>query len=69
MAPLVINENHQFVEESFKDFLMTTCRQHKLKGRVLAFSFIIYDFDNHTITYILEEKRQGTFLDFDFSTN
>lgn len=63
MVPIVINENQEFDEESFKDLLIMTCRQHKLEGRALAFSFIVYDFDNHTITDILEKKNYWNTLD------
>jgi hypothetical protein len=63
MVPIVINENQQFDEESFKDFLVQTCRQHKLEGIALAFAFIVYDFDNHTITDILEKKNYLNTID------
>jgi hypothetical protein len=63
MVPIVIIENQQFDEESFKHFLVQTCRQHKLEGRALAFSFIVYDFDNHTITDILEKINYWNTLD------
>lgn len=63
MVPIVINENQQFDEESFKDFLIQTCRQHKSESRALAFAFIVYDFDNHTITNILEKKNYWNTLD------
>jgi hypothetical protein len=63
MVPIVINENQQFDEESFKDFLIQTCRQHKSEGRALAFAFIVYDFDSHTITDILEKKNYWNTLD------
>jgi len=63
MVPIAINENQQFDEESFKDFLIQMCRQHKSEGRALAFAFIVYDFDNHTITDILEKKNYWNTLD------
>jgi len=63
MVPIVINEDQQFDEESFKDFLIQTCRQHKSEGRALAFAFIVYDFDNHTITDILKKQNYWNTLD------
>lgn len=63
MVPIVINENQLFDKESFSDFLIETCRQHKLEGRALAFAFIVYDFDNHTITDILDKKNYWNTLD------
>jgi hypothetical protein len=63
MIPIVINENQQFDDESFNDFLIQICRQHKCEGRALAFAFIVFDFENHTITDILEKKNYWNTLD------
>lgn len=63
MVPIVINENQQFDEESIKDLLIQKSRQHKSEGRALAFAFIVYDFDNHTITEILEKRNYWSTLD------
>jgi hypothetical protein len=63
MIPIVINENQKFDENNFKDFLIQTCKQHKIEGRALAFAFIVYDFDNHTINDILEKKNYWNTLD------
>jgi hypothetical protein len=63
MVPIVINENQQYGEESFKDILLHTCRQHKNEGRALAFAFIVFDFDNHTINDILDKRSYWSTLD------
>ncbi|HOH71059.1 MAG TPA: hypothetical protein PK984_04040 [Paludibacteraceae bacterium] len=63
MVPIVINEKQQFDEEGFKDFFIQKCKQHKSEGRALAFAFIVYDFENHTITNILKDKNYWSALD------
>lgn len=63
MVPIVISEDKKFNEESFKEYLVDTCRKHKTEGRALAFAFIVYDFDNHTITQILKKEDYWNSLD------
>ena len=63
MVPLVINQNKKFDQFNFKNYLIQTCKQHREEGRALAFAFIIYDFENHTISEILEKRNYWNSLD------
>lgn len=63
MVPIVTNGKQYFDEESFKKSIMETCENHKKEGRALAFAFIVYDFENHTIPEILKNKDYWSSLD------
>jgi hypothetical protein len=63
MVPIVINKDNRFDEESFRKFLANIYKQHKSEGRALVFAFIVYDFDNHTITDIIKKKSYWNALD------
>jgi hypothetical protein len=63
MVPIVINDNQSFDDNSFKDYLLNICQTHKDQQRALAFAFIVYDFDDYTITQILQDKNYWTTLD------
>lgn len=63
MVPIVINSGNQFDEESFKDYLLNLCKQHKAEQRALAFAFIVYDFDDHTINQIIKKEDYWNSLD------
>jgi hypothetical protein len=63
MESIIIKGNRKFGVDSFSNYLIQTCRQHKSKRQALAFAFIVYDFDNHTIIDILEKKNYWSTLD------
>lgn len=63
MVPIVTNGKQYFDEESLKKSIMETCENHKKEGRALAFAFIVYDFENHTIPEILKNKDYWSSLD------
>ena len=63
MVPIVINDNQSFDDNSFKDYLLNICKTHKDQQRALAFAFIVYDFDDYTITQILQDKNYWATLD------
>jgi len=63
MIPIVANKEHSFDAESFESYIMETTKMHKEQGRALAFAFIIYDFDNHTINQILKKEDYWSSLD------
>lgn len=63
MIPIAINENQKFDYKSFKEYLVCICKEHRYAGRALAFAFIVYDFEDYTITEILQKKNYWTSLD------
>ena len=63
MVPIVTNGKQYFDEENLKKSIMETCENHKKEGRALAFAFIVYDFENHTIPIILKNKDYWSSLD------
>lgn len=63
MVPIAINKDQKFDYESFENYLIGVCKDHKSTGRALAFAFIVYDFDDYTITDILEKKSYWSSLD------
>ncbi|NOZ45957.1 MAG: hypothetical protein GXO79_04160 [Chlorobi bacterium] len=63
MVPIVANKNQSFDAESFERYIIETTKMHKEQGRALAFAFIIYDFDNHTINQILKKEDYWSSLD------
>src|SRR5690606_22458679 len=42
--------------EEFNVYLMRICAEHKDAGKALAFAFLVYDFENHTISQILHNE-------------
>lgn len=64
MVRIALNANKQFEkEEEFKEYLLNLCEQHKKQKRVLAFAFIVYDFEDQTIDKILTDKHYWNTLD------
>lgn len=63
MVPIVISKDQRFDDDSFKDYILHICETHKNEQRALAFAFIVYDFDDYTITKILEDKKYWSVLD------
>ncbi len=63
MIPIVANKEQSFDAESFEKYIIETTKMHKEQGRALAFAFIIYDFDNHTINQILKKEDYWSSLD------
>ena len=59
----MVNDNGKFDADNFRDYLAQTCGQRRAEGRALAYAFIVYDFDNHTITDILGQKNYWSALD------
>lgn len=63
MIPIVANKEQSFDAGSFEKHIIETTKMHKKQGRALAFAFIIYDFDNHTINQILKKEDYWSSLD------
>lgn len=63
MVPIVVSKDQRFDDDSFKDYILKICKTHKNEQRALAFAFIVYDFDDYTITKILEDKKYWSVLD------
>lgn len=56
MHPITNTKNEGFTEETFKSYLLDTCKIHKQARRALAFALIVYDFEDHTIGKILKDE-------------
>lgn len=63
MVPIITNGKKGFDEKSLEKHILEICKEHKANGRALAFAFIIYDFDDHTIPKILQDKTYWSALD------
>lgn len=63
MHPIVNTRHEGFSEDTFKNYLLDTCRTHKQSKRALAFALIVYDFEDHTIGKILRDEVYWTSLD------
>lgn len=63
MVPIAITQNGNFDEAGFRKYLLELCQEHREKGRALAFAFLAYDFDNHTVQQIIDSKVYWTALD------
>ena len=63
MVPIVINKKGYIDNYSFEKYIIATCQKHKEEKRALAFSFLVYDFENVNITQILENKEYWSSLD------
>lgn len=63
MVPIAIKDNKKFDEVEFKEYLLDLCEQQKKHKKALAFAFIVYDFDDQSITQILKNKDYWTNLD------
>lgn len=56
MIPIAYNENQGIDGNDFGNYLIQMCKQHRSQGKALAFAFIVYDFENHTIPDILKKR-------------
>lgn len=63
MVPIITDGNKGFNTETLKRYILETCKSHKIERRALAFAFIIYDFEGHTIPKILKDKTYWSSLD------
>ena len=63
MVPLIRTKDKEFEPEEFKEYLRNICAQHKAQNRALAFAFLAYDFEDYTITKILQDKSYWSALD------
>jgi hypothetical protein len=63
MVPIVMKSNKEFDQESFRDYIINICKDHQKKNKALAFAFLVYDFEDHTILEILKKKEYWTALD------
>lgn len=63
MVPIITDGKKGFNTESLKRYILETCKNHKIERRALAFAFIIYDFEGHTIPKILKDETYWSSLD------
>jgi hypothetical protein len=63
MHPIITSTGKSLNSNSFMDYILKVCDNHKNKGRAIAFAFIVYDFNDDTITKILNDENYWTSLD------
>lgn len=57
MYSVILNsedKGHSF--SSFYETFINICKEHKTKGKAMAFAFILYDFENPQIKKVLEDR-------------
>lgn len=63
MVPIVFNSHKNFDDESLRDHLMKLCNDHHEAKRALVFAFLVYDFEDNTVSQILENHHYWSALD------
>jgi hypothetical protein len=63
MVPLACKPGKAFDENEFRNHIIELCRLHHEQRRALAFAFLVYDFSNHAIKEVLENKNYWSSLD------
>lgn len=63
MVPIVFDANQEFEYDAFHKYLLDLCRKHHDEQRALAFAFIVYDFEDHTVNQIIKNHDYWSALD------
>ncbi len=63
MVPIFVKDGERIESDQFVEYILNKCKEHRERNRALAFSFLVYDFEDYTIKKIIEDKDYWTTLD------